>query len=108
MFKVKNMSKTSAQIQVSMSTCDLGIPLVGEGVSPTCLFGDIKNCTRSPAKPAKMPSLRVPGMMGMTRLEAEITSLSLSLHPHPYLLQSSSSFNEQPALGSLTARSDQS
>lgn len=79
MFKVKNMSKTSAQIQVSMSTCDLGIPLVGEGVSPTYLFGDIKNCTRSPAKPAKMPSLRVPGMMGMTRLEAEITSLSLSL-----------------------------
>lgn len=79
MFKVKNMSKTSAQIQVSVSTCDLGIPLVGEGVSPTCLFGDIKNCTRSPAKPAKMSSLQVPGMMGMTRLEAEITPLSLSL-----------------------------
>lgn len=50
MFKVKNMSKASAQIQLSMSTCDLGIPLVGEGVSLTCVFGDIKNCTRSPEK----------------------------------------------------------
>lgn len=83
MVKVKNMSKTSAQIQLSMSTCDLGIPVVGEGVSPTCLFGDIKNCTRSPAKPAKVPSLQVPGMMGMTRLEAEVTPLSLSLFTPP-------------------------
>lgn len=105
MFKVKNMSKTLAQIQLSMSTCDLGIPLLAEGVSPTCLFGDVKNCTRSPGKPAKVPSLQVPGMMGMTRLEAEVTP---PLHPHPYLLQSSSSFSEQPALGSLSARSDQS